>query len=358
MIGLRLFARRMKRMTVLLIGVLPASTGAAWAQQAPERPAVPAAAPANADLGAAKKHYADAERKYKSGDFAGALADFQAANEIKSTPQAERYIGLCEDALGHFSVAAEWYAKFLAHVPPKMTTLGDETRKRVAEISAMPGKVRVESTPPGADVVIDGKPQPAPTPFDVELPTGQHTLDFKEKGYIPASKTIDVGFASSQTAVVDLEAEPAPAPPPPPPAPVAATPAAPPAVSPPPEPQSKAPAYVTGAVAIAAAGVGTAFGILTLNDKAQFDRNPTTQTADNGDTHSLIADMSFGIAITFAVTSIVLLVTKDQPPAATTSAQPPTRLARTRLTETQPLEWGVAPMVGTRSSGGGLVVRF
>jgi len=364
LVGLWFFARRMKRVTALVIGVLSASTaGAAWAQEAHERVGgAAAAAPSNAELAAAKKHYADAEKKYKSGDFAGALTDFHAANDIKSTPQAERYIGLCEDALGHFAVAVDWYTKFLAHVPPKMSTLGDETRKRAAEISAMPGKVHVESTPAGADVVIDGRPQPTPTPFDVELAPGQHLLEFKQRGRVPASKMIDVAFASAQSAAMDLEAEPAPPPPPPPPppAPVAAAPAAAtlPAVPPAPEPRSKVPAYVTGALAIAAAGVGTAFGILTLNDKAQFDRNPTTQTADNGDTHSLIADMSFGVAITFAVTSIVLFVTKDEAPASTTSAQPPTRVARTRPTETRPVGWSVAPMVGSRSGGAGLVVRF
>ncbi|HXX70526.1 MAG TPA: hypothetical protein VEK07_25310 [Polyangiaceae bacterium] len=359
MIGLWLSARRIKQVTALVIGVVSASSGrAAWAQEAHEQVTGPAAAaPSNADLAAAKKHYSDAEKKYKSGDFAGALTDFHAANDIKSTPQAERYIGLCEDALGHFAVAVDWYTKFLAHVPPKMSTLGDETHKRVVEISALPGKVHVESTPPGADVVIDGKLQPAPAPFDVEVTPGQHLLEFKQRGRIPASKMIDVAFASAQSAAVDLEAEPAPQPPP---APVAAAPApvALPAVPPPPQPRSKVPAYVTGALAIAAAGVGTAFGILTLNDKAQFDRNPTTQTADNGDTHSLIADMSFGVAITFAVTSIVLFVTKDEPPASTTSAQPPTRVARTRRTETRSVGWTVAPMVGSRSGGADLVVRF
>lgn len=361
----RRLAWRTRHFTALVAGALATSTAAAaWAQPSPEQGAPAAvAAPSGSDLTAAKKHYADGEKKYKSGDFAGALADFQAANEIKSTPQAERYMGQCEDALGHFAVAADWYTKFLAHVPPKMSTLGDETRKRLTEISAMPGKVHVDSTPPGADVTIDGKAQSSPTPFEVDLAPGQHTLEFKEKGRISASKTIDVAFASSLNAAADLEPEPAPppTPPPPPPPPVAVVtlpPPGPPVVPPPPEPRSKVPAYVTGALAIAAAGVGTAFGILALNDKAEFDRNPTTQTADDGDTHSLIADMSFGVAITFAVTSIVLLVTNDEPHASTTSAQPLTRVAKTKRTETRSVDWSAVPMVGSRSGGAGFVLRF
>lgn len=329
----------------------------AWAQPAPGH-AGTAAATASSDLAAAKRHYSDAEKEFKAGDYSSALADFRAANEIKSTPQAERSIGLCEDALGHFPAAVDWYAKFLAHVPGKMTTLGDETRKRIAEISAMPGKVHVESNPPGAEVAIDGKAEPSPTPFDVELPPGQHTLELKENGRLPATKTIDVTFASSQAVAAELDAEPPPPPPPPavaPPAPAAAPPTVPP---PPAAARSRVPAYVTGALAIAAAGVGTAFGILTLDDKAQFDRDPTTQTADNGDTHSLIADMAFGVAITFAVTSIVLLVTNDEPPVSTTSADPPIRAAQIRRSGKPPVEWSAAPMVGNRSGGAGLIVRF
>ena len=50
--------------------------------------------------------------------------------------------------------AADWYDKFLAHVPEKMATQGDEIRKRAAEIKALPGKVHLESTPPGASVTV------------------------------------------------------------------------------------------------------------------------------------------------------------------------------------------------------------
>jgi len=98
----------------------------AWAQAQGTGKAAPASkapggtAAVKPDLAAAKRHYGDGERKYKAGDYAGACADFKAANEIKSTPQAERYVGLCEDAQGHFQPAAEWYDRFLAHVPDRM----------------------------------------------------------------------------------------------------------------------------------------------------------------------------------------------------------------------------------------------
>src|SRR5207237_10268328 len=110
------------------------------------------------------------------------------------------------------------------------------------------------------------------------------------------------------------------------------------------------PASVTGGRAMAAAGVGTVFRIMTLSDKSDFDKHPTTHTADNGDTHSLICDMSFGVALTFGVTSAVLFLTKDEPPPPTAQNGAPggaegaakvARKSRVTITPT--------PMVGAHS---------
>jgi hypothetical protein len=339
----------------LLASIIAGALAISYAPHASAaKPAAAASAAAEKpDLNAAKRHYADGEKKFKAGDFAGALTEFQAANDIKSTPQAERYMGACEDSLGHRREAAAWYDKFLAHVPEKMATLGDEIRKRLGEIEALPGKVHLESNPAGAAVSIDGKPQPAPTPADVELSPGAHTIKFTAQGRLPAEKPIDVPFASTQTVTVDLEAEPPAATPPP--APVAVAP--PPAPPPPPEPRSKVPAFVTGGLAIVAAGVGTVFGVMALNDKSDYDKNPTAKTADDGDTHSLIADMAFGVALTFGVTSAVLFLTKDDQPAA-----PPATAKATTVKGDGGKGSGVTmaavPWVSPRAGGAGFVLRF
>jgi hypothetical protein len=340
--------------------MLTVQSASALAQGTPAKP--PAGAPATKapDLAAAKRHYSEAEKKYKAGDFTGALADFKAANEIKGTPQAERYIGLCEDSLGHYRAAAEYYEMFLGHVPDKMSAQGDEIRKRLSDIKALPGKVHVESTPPGASVTVDGKPQSGPTPVDVNLSPGSHAVKLAAPGRLPAEKQVEVGFASTQT--VSAELEPEPAPPPPPPAPPIAAglpPPASPPPPPPPEPRSNVPAYVTGGLAVAAAAVGTVFGVIALNDKSDFDKTPTTKIADDGDTHSLIADMAFGVAITFGVTSAVLFFTKDEPaanpnPVSTAKATAP----RTGSSGRDQVTFVPTPFVGPHSGGAGFLLRF
>lgn len=328
----------------------------AWAQ-GPGAAAGATKPPTKAELAGAKKHYGEGEKKFKAGDYAGAETDFKAANDIKSAPPTERYIGLCEDNQGHLQTAVDWYDKFLAHVPEKMADKGEEIRKREAEIKALPGKVHIDSTPAGATITIDDKPQSAPTPTDVDLAPGPHVIKLTEVGHLPSTQNVDVTFASTQTVSATLDAEPPAAAPPP----VAATPPPqeappPPPPPPPPEPRSKVPAYVTGGLAIVAAGVGTVFGIMTLSDKSDFDKNPTTQTADNGDTHALITDMAFGVALTFGVTSAVLFLTKDEPPAAS-SAAPKAVTAKADQKKSH-VTVMPTPMVGAHSGGAGLTVRF
>jgi hypothetical protein len=347
-------ALRRKLVASAMAGSLALAQGqVAWAQTPAPKPAAGATATAKSDLAAAKKHYADGEKKYKAGDYAGALADFTEANDIKSTPHAERYLGLCEDNLGHYGAAVDWYDKFLAHVPDKLATEGDEARKREGEIKAMPGKVHVDSTPAGGTVTIDDKPQSGPTPLDVELPPGTHVVKVTAPGRLPGSKPVDVAFASTQSVSLELDPEPPPSAPPPVAAVAPVVPVAPATPAPPPEPRSLVPAFVTGGLAVAAAGVGTVFGIIALGNKSDFNKNPTTQTADDGDTHALIADMAFGVALTFGVTSAVLFLTKDESAAPTSSAHTPATVEKKSAVTFTP-----TPIVGPHSGGAGFVLRF
>lgn len=316
-----------------------------------------AAAAGKPDLNAAKKHYGEGDKKYKAGDYAGALEQFKAANDIKPTPQAERYIGMCEDALHHPVEALEWYDKFLAHVPDKLAEQGEEIKKRETELKATPGKVHVDSTPPGASLAVDDKPQSGITPLDVELAPGTHMLKVTAAGHAPASKSIDVAFASTSTVAITLPEEVAPPPQPPSPPPVAQETPPPPPVPPPPppEPRSKVPAFITGGIAVAAAGVGVAFGIVTLNDHSSYNSNPTTATADSGDTHALITDMAFGVAITFGVTSAVLFLTNDEAPPG--AAPPPAKASKADPKKNR-ITLVPTPFVGPHEGGAGVLLRF
>jgi hypothetical protein len=341
--------RASRLLAVLLIGAAGLAAPAAFAQKPDAKPAAKADVKpaADKDKGDPRKLYASGEDKFKKQDYEGALADFTAADAIKAAPQAARYIGLCHDNLKHYKEAVAAYERFLADVPPKMKDQGEEIKKRVEAIKAMPGKVHLESTPAGATVVVDDKPQDKPTPTDLELAPGKHKIKLSADKYEPGEKEVDVEYASKQDVKVELTAKPEPPPPPPPP-PVAET-KPPPPPPPPPEPRSKLPAYITGGIAVVAAGLGTGFGIAALSDKSDFDKNPTTEKADSSENKALIADMAFGVAITFGVTSAVLFLSDDAPePAKSTKAKP-----KPTVTKIVP-----TPIITPHGGGAGASFRF
>jgi hypothetical protein len=113
---------------------------------------------------------------------------------------------------------------------------------------------------------------------------------------------------------------------------------------------------VTGAVAIVAAGVGTAFGIKALSQSNDFKSNPTTKTADDGENNALVADMMFGIAITFGVTSAVLFLSSDTP--STAAAQPKVTTAKRKTEKKQRVTVLPAPYITPTGGGASALVRF
>ncbi len=290
-----------------------------------------------------------ADAKFKAGELAEALALYETADAAKPSPELAFAIGECQDKLLKLREAVVAYERFLAAVPAKLKAKAEPTQRRVAEIKGMPGKVHLDTDPAGGHILVDGKPFPEKSPTDLDLPPGKHTVRVEAEGYEPAERDVDVAYAAKQDLAIELQKKPEPPPPPPPPPPVVAEAPKPPPPPPPPPPPSKVPAYVTGGIAVVALGVGTGFGIAALSKASDFKTTPTTGTADSGENAALVADMCFGIAITFGVTSAVLFLTKDPPKPASPAAARPAP-ARVSITPT--------PYITPQGGGAGALVRF
>lgn len=281
------------------------------------------------------------EAKAMAGDCSGALADLAKVD----SPEAARFIGLCEDKLGHVSAAVAAYERFLGAPPPKLAGDVGAVFKRVEEIKATPGKLHVETLPAGAHVVIDGASQLAAAPLDVRLAPGKHLIHVTAPGRVPLEREVLVGFASAQEVSMQLsEAE---APPPPSPAPPPPAPAAPPPPAPPPTPSvtRTTVAIIAACVSVVGAGVATAFGILALQNKSDYQTNPTYANADNGNNDAAYADAGIALAVAAGVTSIVLFATRPTPDGTTA------RSAGTR-------SFSAAPIVTPHGGGAGALLRF
>ncbi len=134
-------------------------------------------------------------------------------------------------------------------------------------------------------------------------------------------------------------AEPATTPPPPPPP-----------VTPPPAPTPHLAPYVAGAIAVAAAGVGTAFGVLALNAKSNFERYPTQSEADTGNNYAAYSDAAFGAAVIAGVTSLVFFLAERNAPSSAVATQPTVPQEGVKLT--------ASPLVSPHGAGVGAVLHF
>ena len=327
-------------LTVCLVGsTVGATTSLAFAQAKPA-----AGAPSDADKKKAGGFFKKGKELFDKKDYKGAREQFKKAEEIVPAGTAEYYLGRCAEELGEQTDAASWYDKSIATGKLK-PDLDADAKTRVAAIKSKPVKIKVNSDPTGATIWIDGKDSGQKTPAEIEVTPGPHKVSLQMSG--KKNNDQDVEVAAFTGANVDGKLEDA--------GPTVAaedpfakkpdtttattattTTATTATVAPESGKRDMTWVYVTGAGAIVALGVGTAFGLKALSDKKSFDDNPTRDTRDKGTRDALIADMGFGIGITLAVTSAVLYFSSPSS-SETASAKPPA--------------YSFAPVVGGMTKG-------
>jgi hypothetical protein len=104
-------------------------------------------------------------------------------------------------------------------------------------------------------------------------------------------------------------------------------------------------AVAAGGLAIVAAGIGTAFGVIALNDKNDFDKNPTFDKGNQANDFAVYCDTALGAAAVLGVTSIILFATDhDDAPVTSSSKNAPT--------------FSAAPMMTPHGGGASALLRF
>jgi hypothetical protein len=343
-------------MTAAAVTTLAASVSAAPKGAASKGAAASdtsATGPDAATKKAAREAYGAGEKAYGAADYTTALANFTKAHDLIPTIHAEYWMAMSQSFGTDGGAAFDALNAVIAS--PDASKLGDEkvnaAKARLEELKKMPATVSVTSTPPGAEVSVDGASQPGFTPSTVSMPAGTHKLGIALKGYEPFTTDVTVKPGQKLDQSAELKTAAAVAAPTSadfdyPPAKPPETPATPP---PPKEPHSKLPAYITLGVGVVGAGIGTVFGIEALSAKSDFDKNPTNSNADRAERDALIADMSFGIALTLGITGIVLLSTSDSN-TETTSQKTLHQPARAKL--------DVAPLISHTTTGAAARLTF
>jgi PEGA domain len=225
-------------------------------------------------LGAAGSAYADADAEawdllqrgtalYQAGDYEAARVALARARELVpgQVPAIDRWLGLANARLGRCSEAVEELERFLATLPKDPDALYDTTAARdgCKQALASRGRLRVETSPSGAEVRLDADDPKAPrvgvSPLMMEsAPLGDHLVSVHRDGYQAASKIVSI--AEGKLVVVQLTLVPV--------APLAAPPAAIVAQAPSRKPVWKRrwfwPVVAGAAVAVAGVAVGVAVG--------------------------------------------------------------------------------------------------
>jgi hypothetical protein len=117
-------------------------------------------------------------------------------------------------------------------------------------------------------------------------------------------------------------------------------------------------AFIAAGVAVVGVGVGTAFGVLALDKKSDFEAHPTVAGANTGNQEAVLADVAFGTAVIAGVTSLVLFLKHDQPDDATVTTGSPSHPGDAPTKPASSVSFTVSPILSPHGGGAGAVLRF
>jgi hypothetical protein len=144
-----------------------------------------------------KRHFRAGVALYQGGNYTGALAEFQASQQLRPTASALQNIALCQKALFRYveaietleSLQKDYGEKLPAAEKKAVRDAIDEMRQRVATVV-------VSVSPPNATLSVDGRAVPGGAERKVQLDVGEHMFEAEAPGHRPYAKR--VGFAAAE----------------------------------------------------------------------------------------------------------------------------------------------------------------
>jgi tetratricopeptide (TPR) repeat protein len=164
------------------------------------------------------------QAQLQSGDFEAAVRQFKRCLFMVEGDDDETFrmtllVALAYERLGNLPAAIEYYDRFVSltsRAYPSVELFWDDRRSE-AEYSreALEKRARrelsrivVETTPPGADVLVDGRQAGADgdavTPYEVYVGAGRHTITVRSKGHGTVTRRINAIAGAIHELRVDL----------------------------------------------------------------------------------------------------------------------------------------------------------
>lgn len=188
--------------------------------------AVALAAPAarGDDVAEARAHFRKGTQLYRTGRYAAAIAEFEAAYRAKPAGAVHFNVAQARERLGDHAGALRAYRDYLREVPDADDRAAVRaTMHRLERKLAATGvqALLVSSDPPGADVTVDGRAR-GRTPLVVALPPGPYAVAISRPGFAPVARAVTLAPDAAADVDVALRPELPPVPPVVAPVPVAA----------------------------------------------------------------------------------------------------------------------------------------
>src|SRR5262245_59644132 len=119
---------------------------------------------------------------FQNGDFETALAKFREAEAQKPAPAITYNIARTLEQLERPQAAVAAYEAYVAAAGENGEFTSASTLA-IAQIKARSTRLRIESQPPGASVVLDGEKLDEKTPTSVLVPRGTHVIELELDGW-------------------------------------------------------------------------------------------------------------------------------------------------------------------------------
>jgi len=263
------------------------------------------------DVAAAGQAFARAKKLFQQRDYVNAVAEFKRAYRLKPHHAVQCSIARCHDRMGQLVEAVRSYKRCLDEggAESKRVELIRKELKRAEERITW---VDVVSPGVGGTIYVDGLPVGL-TPRRLPLDPGRHVLEVRREGARPDSITLQTGGGEQRTVTLvpkPRASQPPPRPEPDPkhkPEPGPAT--QPVTVTPPPPGRRRlSPAWfwTSTALTVALAGATTAFGILTLQRRSDYEGDPTEDGYQTFESYRLITNVMLGLSAAAAGSATVL----------------------------------------------------
>ena len=151
----------------------------------------------------ARRHFKLGIKLYQDTNYAGALAEFEAAYAAKPGAGSLQNVALSQKALFRYREAASTLTQLLATHASELSA-GEQTavRDAITELNGLVGSIVVTVDPADAKVTLDGRPvSPSEMHAGIDLNVGEHSLVADLPGYARLARVISVPSGQRQLPV-------------------------------------------------------------------------------------------------------------------------------------------------------------